>query len=368
MKPSALCAHVRAKMILFVALLAVCIPAVVLAPSPASAQSPIDVVRASNLYVEALNQYKSGRYSAAHSTLLESEKNLKGKTNSDLVVLKIHTLYKLENYSEAYELIVQYFEAPPWKGNHQYYRNIETWAEQREQTYDESLTALFVKLEKTAGVQKKADPSSSGGSIGQQVRQHLNKVNSLELRSTSSAFKKSWSYNNNGEWRNGTWKIEVHTGVKASVRALSADRRAIRLTLKHTLSPMVGKCATIYRRGKVLGQGEKGQSTLSLNLSVQVRSDHVEVQVVRGATNSKGMSGLCDEALDWYFSNKSVGRSVGTWVDGKVKEAAREHLDGYARQIESNLGRTFRLSEAQRLAAAKDPKAFERALIKEIGK
>jgi hypothetical protein len=351
----------------FVALLAVCIPAVVLAPSPASAQSPIDVVRASNLYVEALNQYKAGRYSAAYSTLLESEKNLKGKTNSDLVVLKIHTLYKLENYSEAYELIVEYFEAPPWKGNHQHYRNIETWAEQRAQTYDESLTALFVKLEKTAGVQKKADPSNSGGSIGQQVRQHLNKVNSLELRSASSTFQKRWSSSASGN--SGTWKIEVFTGVEASVRALSAERRAIHLAMKHTLSPMTGKCSTIYRRGKVLGQGEKGQSTLALNLLVQVRSDRVEVQVVRGATNTKGTSGLCDEALDWYFSkDRTAARSVSAWVDGKVKEAAREHLDEYARQIEKSLGRTFRLSEAQRLAAAKDPKAFKRALFKEIGK
>ena len=112
-----------------------------------SAQTTIDIIRASNLYSKAMSSFRSGNYNNTLNLLLKSEENLKGKTNRDLLYLKIMTYYRQENYEKSYALINDYFNETYKEKGLQNYRNIKPYREKYNVNYSEKLTSIFVKLE-----------------------------------------------------------------------------------------------------------------------------------------------------------------------------------------------------------------------------
>lgn len=116
-------------------------------------QTTIDIIRASNYYTKALNNYVNGNYSSALSNLKSSEENLKGKTNRDLEYLKIMANYRLKNYKTSYDLMVSYFNEE-YKNKTVYYKNIKPFREKYNINYSEELTKIFVTLEEKYKVVK----------------------------------------------------------------------------------------------------------------------------------------------------------------------------------------------------------------------
>ncbi len=160
--------------------------------APTSAQTPIDVVRASSLYSKALASYRAGNMPAALAHLKQSEANLKGKTNADLEFLKILIYYRMENYAEAYRLIVPFFEAPPWKDKLQSYRNVDTYRKGSKKTYNEILTDIFVELEKWANKQKNANPNDTAQKLANIAESKLRGIaTNLRVHGHDSAKKNS---------------------------------------------------------------------------------------------------------------------------------------------------------------------------------
>lgn len=111
-----------------------------------NSQSTLDVIRASNYYSIAMDNYSNKNYKKALDNLKKSETNLKGNTNEDLEFLKIMTLFKLSKYKDAYNLIVDFFENKSGKSNIDY-KNITTYKDKNEIKYSETLTNIFIELE-----------------------------------------------------------------------------------------------------------------------------------------------------------------------------------------------------------------------------
>lgn len=116
-----------------------------------SAQSKLDVIRASNYYSKAKSAYRSGSYRLALSHLANAEKNLKGKTNKDLEYLKIMANYRIKNYKQAYTLLTEFFETG-YKSRWKSFENVKSYRKEYNVDYEDALTNIFVELEKKYGI------------------------------------------------------------------------------------------------------------------------------------------------------------------------------------------------------------------------
>lgn len=126
-------------------------------------QTTIDIIRASNYYSKAIDAYDNAKFDEALSFLKEAEINLKGKTNNDLIFLKIMTKYHLKDYEASYNLLIQYFNGD-FKRNRFFFKNIKPYRIKHDINYDQYLTEQFLDIENKynllKGINSKLSPEA----------------------------------------------------------------------------------------------------------------------------------------------------------------------------------------------------------------
>lgn len=169
-------------------------------------QSMIDVIRASNYYSKAIDAYDNAQYKEAMDFIKESEINLKGKTNHDLVFLKIMTQYYLKDYEGSYNLLLQYFNGD-FKRNRTFFKNVKPYRIKHDINYDQYLTEQFIDIENKYNLLKGINSKLSPEAITMRIltekkdlipfmRNHTNTKNiSLSFRKVKDddAEKKFWT-------------------------------------------------------------------------------------------------------------------------------------------------------------------------------
>lgn len=330
-------------------------PLKLLPVADANAQSKIDVVRASNFYADALNEYKSGDYSKSLERVLKSEEYLRGKSNRDLVYLKIQILTQLNRRTEAYDLIVQYFENPPWSDNLQSYQNIKPWAEELDRTYNEDLTALFVELENSATTQEKVEPSDAGTRLAQRFISHLHE---LEFRFHDPAPKRLTH-----TAPNTTHNFEVITSSFYEFNGMNKNNMILNARYEQELTRHCTGWSTVNQTNEIelrflreaiyLSYGKDGPFTLA---------DNAYITCWRR------------ENRDGTLTQKSRGQGKDAPRIRKILEKAAssaywEHRRAVGdNHILKNIPKSFPFTEEEKLAFAKAPDAFRAAFYQRLSK
>ncbi|KOY51962.1 hypothetical protein [Polaribacter dokdonensis] len=156
-------------------------------------QTSLDIVRASNYYSKACKNYTSRNYTSALSNLKLAEENLKGKTNKDLEYLKIMTNYRLKNFKEAYKLVKVYFEEG-FSGNTQYFKNVDTYKEQKNIDYEEELTTIFTNLEDKFNLIENVNADDFMANLIAKIKNNMTTAKDYIKEASNSSIDKSLLY------------------------------------------------------------------------------------------------------------------------------------------------------------------------------
>lgn len=149
------------------------------------AQSYIDVIRASNYYSKAVEAYDNEKFTEALDFLKQSEINMKGKTNNDLVFLKIMTKYKLKDYEASYNLLLQYFNGD-FKRNRLFFKNIQPYRQKHDINYDQYLTEQFIDIENKYNLLKGINTKLSPDAIAMRLLTEKKELIPFMRRATNS--------------------------------------------------------------------------------------------------------------------------------------------------------------------------------------
>lgn len=304
----------------------------------------IDIVRASNAYAKAkAHYYKSNQNKEVWEELVVARKNLKGKTNKDLEFMEIMTLYRLKQYSPAYDQVLAYFEMPPWREQGQRFRNIETLHDD-DVDYDAELTTVFADLEDWANLQKDINPTKIGTSVGKKFSVQLTSAIRRHFSSISLP-----SYSSKGFSPLGGdpgFGINREVRVRASIQEYKLER--LGETLLRIRTSAIYAIRTISTPNMRTNYYHAKDTTYSKEAKYDFDFD-VDLESKRATASFK------PHRLSYWTSRIPFGLN-------------KREEDTYGRRVERALkfSTSHRFTEAENLAYEKDSQAFEVAFFTEF--
>lgn len=192
-------------------------------------QSNIDIIRASNYYSKAVDAYDSGKFEDAFQFLNQAEMNLKGKTNNDLVFLKIMTQYKLKDYDAAYNLMLQFFNGD-FKRNRMFFKNIKTYRIRHNINYDQFLTEKFLDIEDKYNLLKGINTKLSAEAIALRILTQKKELVPFIRRATNTkdislSFRLLSDNGTEKKYRTETLYFDIETRIQDNTVVLNGSKK-----------------------------------------------------------------------------------------------------------------------------------------------